>query len=391
MSEEVDIPNENVGEEKEQLLRVMEEKVRSLQTEVEMLRKELNYYKSEMDKLLSPPLIEATVLDTLEDGRVVVRSSSGPNLVVNALREVIVGKLKPGTPVALNQRASAIVEVLPTREEPVVRGMEVEEKPNVRYTDIGGLEEQIGQIREVVELPLTRPELFREIGVDPPKGVLLYGPPGTGKTMLAKAVATESGAAFIHVIASEFAQKFVGEGAKIVREVFELARKRAPAILFIDEIDAIASKRIDVGTSGEREIQRTLMQLLAEIDGFKPLENVRILTATNRIDVLDPALLRPGRFDRLIEVPLPDAAGREKIYSIYLGRMKVKGEVDVKGLAAESEGLSGADIKNVCVEAAYVAIREGRAYVTNQDVFKALKAVLNKREAKVKERTEKFI
>jgi len=318
LSDEVDISNERVSEEREQLLRVMDEKVRSLQNEVDMLRKELNYYKTEMDKLLSPPLIEATVLDVLDDGRVVVRSSSGPNLVVNVLQDVPLLKLRPGMPVALNQRASAVVELLPNREEPVVRGMEIEERPNVKYEDIGGLEEQIRQIREVVELPLTKPELFKEIGVDPPKGVLLYGPPGTGKTMLAKAVATESGATFIHVIASEFAQKFVGEGAKIVREVFELARKKAPAILFIDEIDAIASKRVDVGTSGEREIQRTLMQLLAEIDGFKPLQNVRILTATNRIDVLDPALLRPGRFDRIIEVPLPDAKGRERIYSIYL-------------------------------------------------------------------------
>ncbi len=391
MSDEVDISNERVSEEREQLLRVMDEKVRSLQNEVDMLRKELNYYKTEMDKLLSPPLIEATVLDVLDDGRVVVRSSSGPNLVVNVLQDVPLLKLRPGMPVALNQRASAVVELLPNREEPVVRGMEIEERPNVKYEDIGGLEEQIRQIREVVELPLTKPELFKEIGVDPPKGVLLYGPPGTGKTMLAKAVATESGATFIHVIASEFAQKFVGEGAKIVREVFELARKKAPAILFIDEIDAIASKRVDVGTSGEREIQRTLMQLLAEIDGFKPLQNVRILTATNRIDVLDPALLRPGRFDRIIEVPLPDAKGRERIYSIYLSKMKIKGEVDTKTLAAESEGLSGADIRNVCVEAAYVAIREGRGFVTNEDIKTALKSIKEKREPKVKERAEKFI
>jgi len=230
LSDEVDISNERVSEEREQLLRVMDEKVRSLQNEVDMLRKELNYYKTEMDKLLSPPLIEATVLDVLDDGRVVVRSSSGPNLVVNVLQDVPLLKLRPGMPVALNQRASAVVELLPNREEPVVRGMEIEERPNVKYEDIGGLEEQIRQIREVVELPLTKPELFKEIGVDPPKGVLLYGPPGTGKTMLAKAVATESGATFIHVIASEFAQKFVGEGAKIVREVFELARKKAPAI-----------------------------------------------------------------------------------------------------------------------------------------------------------------
>ncbi|MEM3516094.1 MAG: proteasome-activating nucleotidase, partial [Saccharolobus sp.] len=312
-----------------QLVRLLEEKIKSLQIEIENLRKELNYYKAEMDKMLSPPLIEATVLDVLPDGRILVRSSSGPNLIVNVASHIDQSLIKPGRSVALNQRGSTILEVLPQKEDPIIKSMEITEKPNIHYSDIGGLNEQIRELKEVIELPLKKPEIFRELGIEPPKGVLLYGPPGTGKTLLAKAVATESNATFIHVVASEFAQKFVGEGARIVRDVFEMAKRKAPAIIFIDEIDAIGAKRLDIGTSGEREIQRTLMQLLAELDGFNPLDNVKVIAATNRIDILDPALLRPGRFDRIIEVPLPDFKARVEIFNIYLGRMRVSKDIDV--------------------------------------------------------------
>jgi Proteasome-activating nucleotidase len=281
--------------------------------------------------------------------------------------------------VALTQRNSAIVRVLPGREDPLVRALEVIEKPNVRYSDIGGLSEQIRELREVVELPLVKPHLFRELGIDPPKGVLLYGPPGTGKTLLAKAVAAESNATFIHVVASEFAQKFVGEGARMVKEVFALARRKAPAIVFIDEIDAIGARRIELGTSGEREVQRTLMQLLAEIDGFKPLDNVKIIAATNRLDILDPALLRPGRFDRLIEVPLPDFRGRKEIFEIYLKKVKKCEEINVELLASLTEGFSGAEIRSVVTEAGYVAIRNDRTCINNDDLMEALQTLEKKR------------
>ncbi|MEM3863751.1 MAG: proteasome-activating nucleotidase, partial [Metallosphaera sp.] len=371
MSDELDL-SKDASVNDEHAIRILEEKIRAMQIEAESLRKELNYYKSEMEKLLSPPLIEAVVLDILEDGRVIVKSTSGPNLVVNVSDNVDISAIKVGKYVALNQRGSAVVEVLRDREDPLVRSMEVVEKPNVRYQDIGGLEQQIQEIKEVVELPLKRPELFKDLGIIPPKGVLLYGPPGTGKTMLAKAVATESKAAFIHVVASEFAQKFVGEGARVVRDLFELARKKAPSIVFIDEIDAIGAKRIDLGTSGEREVQRTLMQLLAEIDGFQPLDNVKIIAATNRVDILDPALLRPGRFDRLIEIPLPDVNGREQIFRIYLQRMKIDDSVKVNELALLTDGLSGADIKNLCTEAGYIAIREESKTITMSHFRKAI-------------------
>ncbi|ADX85790.1 proteasome-activating nucleotidase [Saccharolobus islandicus] len=392
MSGDFDTIRDASSSDEVQLVRLLEEKIKSLQIEIENLRKELNYYKAEMEKMLSPPLIEAVVLDVLPDGRVLVRSSSGPNLVVNVASHIDQKLIKPGVSVALNQRGSTILEVLPQKEDPIVKTMEIVEKPNVTYSEIGGLEEQIKELREVVELPLKKPEIFREIGVEPPKGVLLYGPPGTGKTMLAKAVATESNAVFIHVVASEFAQKFVGEGARIVRELFEMAKRKAPSIIFIDEIDAIGAKRIDIGTSGEREIQRTLMQLLAELDGFNPLDNVKIIAATNRIDILDPALLRPGRFDRIIEVPLPDFRGRTEIFNIYLKKMKIEDNINLELLSQLSEGFSGADIKNVCVEAAYMAIRDGRNKVTMKDLVDAITKINVKRNnmESMKERREKY-
>ncbi|QGA54928.1 proteasome-activating nucleotidase [Sulfolobus sp. E5-1-F] len=392
MSGDFDTIRDASSSDEVQLVRLMEEKIKSLQIEIENLRKELNYYKAEMEKMLSPPLIEAVVLDVLPDGRVLVRSSSGPNLVVNVASHINQKLIKPGISVALNQRGSTILEVLPQKEDPIVKTMEIVEKPNVTYSEIGGLEEQIKELREVVELPLKKPEIFREIGVEPPKGVLLYGPPGTGKTMLAKAVATESNAVFIHVVASEFAQKFVGEGARIVRELFEMAKRKAPSIIFIDEIDAIGAKRIDIGTSGEREIQRTLMQLLAELDGFNPLDNVKIIAATNRIDILDPALLRPGRFDRIIEVPLPNFKGRIEIFNIYLKKMKVENNINLELLSQLTEGFSGADIKNVCVEAAYMAIRDNRNNVTMKDLVDAINKINVKRNSmeNMRERREKY-
>ncbi|AWR99459.1 proteasome-activating nucleotidase [Metallosphaera hakonensis] len=391
MSDELDLSRDTSVSD-EHTIRILEEKIRAMQIETESLRKELNYYKSEMEKLLSPPLIEAVVLDVLEDGRLIVKSTSGPNLVVNVSDNVDFSSIKVGKYVALNQRGSAVVEVLRDREDPLVRSMEVIERPNVKYSEIGGLDQQIQEVREVIELPLKKPDLFKELGIIPPKGILLYGPPGTGKTMLAKAVASESNASFIHVVASEFAQKFVGEGARVVRDVFELARKKAPSIVFIDEIDAIGAKRIDLGTSGEREVQRTLMQLLAEIDGFQPLDNVKIIAATNRIDILDPALLRPGRFDRLIEIPLPNIEGRKQILKIYLQKMKIDASVNIDELALITEGFSGADVKNLCTEAGYIAIREDSKIIKMAHFRLAMERLRTKKLSKdVIDRGEKYV
>jgi len=374
----------------EEYLKNLEEEIRYLRRQLAQLNearislmRELEYYKREVEKLLAPPLIEATLLELLPDNRAVVKSTTGPNLIVNISGNIVLSKLKTGVKVALNQRGSAIVEILPERNDPYVQAMEVVERPRYRYTDIGGLEDQIRQIREVVELPLKNPGIFKEIGIDPPKGVLLYGPPGTGKTLLAKAVAGESNATFIRVVATEFVQKFIGEGARIVREVFSLAKRKAPAIIFIDEIDAIGAKRVDIGTSGEREVQRTLMQLLAEMDGFDDLYNVRIIAATNRIDILDPALLRPGRFDRLIEVPPPDLEGRIEIFKVHTRNVKLASDVDFERLARMTDGATGAEIKSIVVEAGYHAIRRGATSVSMADFEEAINTVLKGKPARL--------
>ncbi len=366
----------------------LERKLRELEAERMELRRELRRYKMEVDKLLSPPLIEAVVLSVLPDGRAVVKSSTGPNLVVNVSSYIDPNKLTPGTFVALNQRGSTIVEILPQYEDPYVSAMEVVERPRISFDDIGGLEEQKRELYEAIILPLTKPGLFKELGIEPPKGVLLYGPPGCGKTMLAKAVASMSKATFIRVVGSEFVHKYIGEGARIVREVFRLARKKAPSIVFIDEIDAIAAKRIDIGTSGEREVQRTLMQLLAELDGFDPLGDVKVIAATNRIDILDPAILRPGRFDRLVYVPPPNEKARIEIFRIHTRRMRLADDVDFTQLARLTEGATGADIRAIVIEAGYFALRSNRKIVTMADFLAAIDKVMKRRRRPYADVTE---
>ncbi len=337
--------------------------------------------KREFERLTQPPLLVGTVEEVLPDHKVIVKNSNGTVLLVSAMSGVY-EKLRPGMRVALSQQTLAVVGILPRPKDLRVLAFQVTKRPNVTYKDIGGLEEQIREIREVVELPLKHPNLFREVGIEPPKGILLYGPPGTGKTLLAKAVAHHTDATFIHVVGSELVRKFIGEGAKLVRDVFKLAREHAPSIIFIDELDAIGAKRTEALTGGDREVQRTLMQLLAEMDGFRPLEGVVVIGATNRIDILDPALLRPGRFDRHIEIPLPDEKGRYQIFKIHTKGMKLKG-VDLKQLAKMTEGASGADIKAIVTEAGMNAVRMRRKHVTMKDFALAIEKVFRKKEEKI--------
>ncbi len=362
---------------------LLEQRVRELELEKEQitaertrLENEVRILQAELNKLRQPPLVSATVIDVLGDGRVIVKSSTGPQFVVNYPESIIGSKLESGAKVALNQRTLAVVDVLPISIDPFVQAMNVEESPDVTYEDIGGLEEQIAEIRETVELPLLHPELFEKVGIEPPKGVLLCGPPGTGKTLLARAVAHETKATFIRVIGSELVQKFIGEGARIVREIFYMARKRSPSIVFIDELDAVASRRLDIATSGDREVQRTLMQLLSMLDGFDPRGDVRIIAATNRPDILDGALTRPGRFDRIIEFPFPDKEARIQILRIHMRNMNIQSDVDVSLLAAKTNGASGADLKAICTEAGMFAIRELRDVVNRDDFNKAITKVL---------------
>ena len=362
---------------------LLEQRIRDLEIEKEQLtaerlrlENEVRVLQAELNKLRQPPLVSATVTDVLEDGRVIVKSSTGPQFVVSYPESIVGTKLESGARVALNQRTLAVVDVLPISIDPFVRAMSVEESPDVTYEDIGGLADQIAEIRETVELPLTHPDLFKKVGIEPPKGILLSGPPGTGKTLLARAVAHETSATFIRVIGSELVQKFIGEGARLVREIFYMARKRSPSIVFIDELDAVASRRLDIATSGDREVQRTLMQLLSMLDGFDPRGDVRIIGATNRPDILDSALTRPGRFDRVIEFPFPDKVAREQIYKIHMRKMQIAPDVEINNLALKSPGASGADIKAICTEAGMFAIRELRDYVTRKDFGKAIDKVL---------------
>ncbi|MGQ0796514.1 MAG: proteasome-activating nucleotidase [Methanobacteriota archaeon] len=349
---------------------------RYVETELVRLQKEVRRLKQELDRLKTPPLIIGNVRDVLADGRVVVKSSTGPDFIVNAAEYVAKENLVAGARVALNKQTLAVMGVLPPSLDPIVTGAEIVEKPEVTYEDVGGLEAEMVELREAVEDPLLKPELYRKVGIEPPKGVLLVGPPGTGKTLLAKAVANRTRATFIRFVGSELVQKYIGEGARLVRELFQLAREKAPSIVFIDELDSVGAKRLEVATSGDREVQRTLMQLLAELDGFNPLGNVKIIGATNRPDILDDALLRPGRFDRIIDIPVPSHEARLVIFRIHTRRMNVSKDVDYELLAQRCETATGADIKAMTTEAGMFAIREDRDLVTMTDFEKAVDKVL---------------
>ncbi len=375
LSERIANLEEKNGQLTEDSRRVEGEK-KFMESELLRLQKELRRLKTELDRLKSPPLIIGNIRDVLADGRVVVKSSTGPDFIVHTADYIDRQNLTVGARVALNKQTLAVMGVLPPSLDPIVLGAEVIERPAVTYEEIGGLEKEITEIREAVEDPLLKPDLFRKVGIDPPKGVLLVGPPGTGKTLLAKAVANQTKATFIRLVGSELVQKYIGEGARLVRELFELAKERAPSVVFIDEIDSIGAKRLEVATSGDREVQRTLMQLLAELDGFNPLSDIKIIGATNRPDILDEALLRPGRFDRIIEIPMPNYEARLQILKIHTARMNLLKDIDFEGMASRMEGATGADIKAVCTEAGMFAIRENRDTVTMADFEKALDKVL---------------
>jgi len=269
------------------------------------------------------------------------------------------------------------MKILPTKIDPYIKGMELIDPPtDVSYEDIGGLDAQIQEVREVIELPLRKPELFEKIGIEPPKGILFYGFPGTGKTLLAKAAAHETNTTFIKVVGTELVHKFIGEGAQFVREIFKLAREKAPTIIFIDELDAIGSIRMEDATLGDREINRTLMQLLSELDGFDQRGNIKFIAATNRIDILDPALLRPGRFDRIVEFPFPDEKAREAIFRVHMRNLHIENEIDLKTLMELTKDANGSDIKGICTEAGMYAIRRNSEIISNDDFIKAINKIM---------------
>ncbi|MBP7410888.1 proteasome-activating nucleotidase [Methanoculleus sp. 10] len=354
----------------------------------ELLEKEVMQLRKENGQLKRVPLFVAAVVDVLENGEVYLRQQGNNQEYVTTVSEKLHRILKPGMKVAVNNTLS-VVKTIGNIYDSRVRVMELDEQPNVTFAQVGGLKEEIEEVREAVEYPLTKPEIYERVGVEPPKGILLYGPPGTGKTLIAKAVARQSRARFIRMSGSELVHKYIGEGAQLVRELFVLARERAPAIVFIDEIDAIGSMRTNDGTSGSAEVQRTLMQLLAEMDGFGNRGNVRIMAATNRIDMLDPALLRPGRFDRIIQVPLPDAGARLEILKIHTAKMSLSRDVDLAGLADLAEHTTGAELQAVCREAGMMAVRRDADAVDHEDFLAALRKV--KREVAAAPDTRMYI
>ena len=381
-AEDVDLPYDD-GASQTEKIDALEDRLDSLGDENEQMRDRLldanaenNKYQQKLErlthenkKLKQSPLFVATVQEMAEEGVIIKQHGNNQEALTDATEEMR-ERIEPGTRVAVNNSLS-IVKDLSDETDARAQAMQIDHSPDVTYEDIGGLEDQMNEVRETVEMPLKSPEMFSDVGITPPSGVLLYGPPGTGKTMLAKAVANQTDASFIKMAGSELVHKFIGEGAKLVRDLFEVARENEPAVLFIDEIDAIAATRTDSKTSGDAEVQRTMMQLLSEMDGFEERGEVRIIAATNRFDMLDRAILRPGRFDRLIEVPKPDTEGKAIIFDIHTRDMNVAGDVDFEVLAEETEEASGADIRATCTEAGMFAIRDDRTEVTMKDFRKA--------------------
>lgn len=352
------------------------------QEENSLLREAVSELKKEVEKFKSAPLMVAEVKEIYKENAI-IRIQGGNQFFVNLSNEC--EKIQPGDQVLVEQRNLTIIKKAETSKNFDVEKFVILEKPTTAWKDIGGLKEQMEEIKEVIELPLKKPKLFKKIGIQPPKGILLYGPPGTGKTILAKAVASSTNSTFIEIVGSELVQKFIGEGAKLVKEIFHLAKIKAPTIIFIDEIDAIAATRIEIGTSGEREVQRTFMQFLAEIDGFKHLENVKVIGCTNRKDILDPAVTRPGRLDRLIKIPLPNKEGKKEIFKIHTKNMLLDKKMDIDKIIKQTENFSGAEIKAVCTEAGYFAIRKNRINITEKDFLKAIKKVKAREKAEGKD------
>jgi len=396
--DEVDLPYDDDASQQDKI-EALEERLEVLESQNEEMRDKLldanaenNKYQQKLErlthenkKLKQSPLFVATVQEITDDGIIIKQHGNNQEAITEVTDEMRDG-LEPDSRVAVNNSLS-IVKSLDDETDVRARVMEVEESPDVTYQDIGGIEEQLDEVRETVEMPLENPGMFEEVGIDPPSGVLLHGPPGTGKTMMAKAVANQTDATFIKMAGSELVHKFIGEGAKLVRDLFELARQHEPSVLFIDEIDAIAAKRTDSKTSGDAEVQRTMMQLLSEMDGFEDRGEIRIIAATNRFDMLDRAILRPGRFDRLIEVPKPDEAGREQIFRIHTRNMNLAEDLDFEKLAREAGEASGADVKAVCTEAGMFAIRDERTEVRMEDFVEAWEKIQAEEEEEDVSRT----
>lgn len=364
--------------------REVEARLKEMREQGKQLQKDYDKSEDDLKALQSVGQIVGEVLKQLTEDKFIVKATNGPRYVVGCRRQLDKEKLKAGTRVALDMTTLTIMRYLPREVDPLVYNMTHEDPGNVTYSSIGGLGEQIRELREVIELPLLNPELFQRVGITPPKGCLLFGPPGTGKTLLARAVASQLDCNFLKVVSSAIVDKYIGESARLIREMFAYARDHQPCIIFMDEIDAIGGRRFSEGTSADREIQRTLMELLNQMDGFDTLGKVKMIMATNRPDTLDPALLRPGRLDRKIEIPLPNEQSRMEILKIHANPIAKHGDIDWEAVVKLSDDFNGADLRNVCTEAGMFAIRAERDYVIEEDFMKAVRKVVDNKKLESK-------
>jgi len=321
-------------------------------------------------------------LDSQRKGKcAVIKTSTRQTYFLPVIGLVDVDNLKPGELVGVNKDSYLILENLPAEYDARVKAMEVDDRPSEQYSDIGGLDKQIQELIEAVVLPMTHKEKFENLGIHPPKGVLLYGPPGTGKTLLARACAAQTKSAFLKLAGPQLVQMFIGDGAKLVRDAFALAKEKAPAIIFIDELDAIGTKRFDSERAGDREVQRTMLELLNQLDGFSSNADIKVIAATNRVDILDPALLRSGRLDRKIEFPHPNEEARARIMQIHSRKMNVSPDVNFEELSRSTDDFNGAQCKAVCIEAGMIALRRNAQTVTHEDFTDAIMEVQAKKKA----------
>ncbi|XP_039492836.1 26S proteasome regulatory subunit 6B [Drosophila santomea] len=361
-----------------ELIQVQEDYIKEEQRN---LKKEFIHAQEEVKRIKAVPLVIGQFLEAVDENNGIVASTTGSNYYVRVLSTIDREQLKPSSSVALHKQSNCLVDLVPPEADSTISMLSPEERPDVSYSDIGGLDMQKQEIREAVELPLTHAQLYKQIGIDPPRGVLLFGPPGCGKTMLAKAVAHHTTASFIRVVGSEFVQKYLGEGPRMVRDLFRLAKQNSPSVIFIDEIDAIATRRFDAQTGADREVQRILLELLNQMDGFDETTNIKVIMATNRADTLDPALLRPGRLDRKIEFPLPDRRQKRLVFTTITSKMNVGEDVDLEDIIARPDKISNADINAICQEAGMHAVRENRYVVNAKDFEKGYKTSVRKDEA----------
>lgn len=369
---------------------VMEEKVKDNKEKIKN-NKQLPYLVGNVVELLDMDPEENALneganvdIESTRSGKsAVIKTSTRQTVFLPMVGLVEPEKLQPGDLIGVNKDSYLILDKLPAEYDSRVKAMEVDEKPTETYADIGGLDKQIEELVEAVVLPMQQAGKFKKLGIKPPKGALMYGPPGTGKTLLARACAAQTNATFLKLAAPQLVQMFIGDGAKLVRDAFELAKEKAPTIIFIDELDAIGTKRFDSDKSGDREVQRTMLELLNQLDGFGSDDRVKVLAATNRVDVLDPALLRSGRLDRKIEFPLPSEDARAQILQIHARKMSVDEGVNWQELARSTDGFNGAQLKAVTVEAGMIALRNGQSSVKHEDFVEGISEVESRKSKSV--------